>query len=368
MSDFRDDDSHDHNSNRRNGFGLAAIPDPEPEVFAAQMAEWMDTCKPSTAEQVWFVTQIVFESLRLARSRVRERHLIHYFALRASLCWDIDRRLAVELLAEKISKKPVQVVARLKESRHGCEWLLDRWRALGEVLEVEGKWNDAQRSLAFDMMGIVPEARHGEPWQRARHDSPQALVAREIEILNRLKACSLDAIDAQDRRLAEQGLGVEHERPMVQLNRDAVASFRRMQWAYRQIVARQAEAKAKAAQLAAAAASAQPVAGPEPVPVSPPDPEPEREPDPEPRPAPRPGSPAPAEVVCRETRVKLLQQAVAELVEFQTLANAPVPPSNLPRVPEILPVSAVPTEPATPVTASRRARRAARRRAAKSRA
>src|SRR5438132_3166633 len=219
---------------------LSISPDPddnhitpavEPDRYADRMAEWMEHCQPVTAEQVWFVEQIVVESVRLDRLRKRERQLIGYLARRTSLCWDDDRRLEAEILAATIGKKPALVAARLQQTRHGCELLLDRWHALGRLFEANGEWTEAQKALAFDLLGSVPDLRLGEPWEWAGHDSPRALVECEVERLERLKTGSLDQLDAFERASAEQGLGIELARPLGQLNREEAASVRRFQWA-----------------------------------------------------------------------------------------------------------------------------------------
>jgi hypothetical protein len=208
--------------------------------LAPRAEQWAQSCKPKTAEQIWFVTQSVVESLRIDRARKHERHLIHYFAHRAALCWDVDRESAIETIAEKIAKNPAQVATRLKESRHGCEWLLDRWHALGEILKVNGGWTAAQRSLAFDMMGTPSGLRFAEPWDCAGQDSAQALVAHEIEHLERRKASALDSLDAYERKLAEKGFGLERPRALVASRREEAAGFRRMEWFFRHLADRRA--------------------------------------------------------------------------------------------------------------------------------
>ena len=227
--------SPDHANNHH------VAPAAEPDGHAKRLAEWTESRQPGTAEQVWLVAQIVFESLRLDRLRKREPRLIAYFSRRASVFWDEDRRLAVETLADTIGKKPALVAVRLQQSRHGCDWLLDRWHALGRLLEANGEWTDAQKSLAFNLLGLPKDLRLGEPWERGRHDSPRALVEHEIERLEGRKSQSLDALDATERELAEEGLAVEPPRPLVQLIREDAACVRRLQWCDRQLRARPAQ-------------------------------------------------------------------------------------------------------------------------------
>jgi hypothetical protein len=239
MSDL--DLTESHNSN------LAFSPDAEAEAFAKKMAIWREVCRPGTDEQVWLVEQIVHESLRIDRCRENERHLAHYIALRESLWNDDDRRLAIDMIAKDIAKDPASVVARLKQSRHGCQWLLERWHVLGRLLELNGRWNDAQRSHAFNLMGTSRSLRFSEPWEWACHASPQALVARETELLKRRNAGATHSFDAGEPKFAEQGLGKELSRKLEALRSEKNASYRRMKWAYGQVCARRAEARTAAA-------------------------------------------------------------------------------------------------------------------------
>ena len=225
----------------------------------------------------------------------------------------------------------------------GCELLLDRWHALGRLLEANGEWTDAQKALAFDLLGSASELRLGEPWEWAGHDSPRALVEREIERLERLKTGSLDQLDAFERASAEQGLGIELARPLVQLNREEAASVRRFQWAYRQLHLRPTIAR-------------------ETVSLAPP---------PERRPQPRPYVPEPTEEEYIEYEKELYRKLLAEREAKQPVPDAPVQASDVPSEPVPvsvpIPVSAAPAVKCTPVGGNRRARRAARSKAARAR-
>ena len=83
-------------------------------------------------------------------------------ALRASVTWDDDRRLDAIKLASGLGKRPESVVAGLRESYHGCEWLANRWALLAHAADSQdGSWTAEQASLAFDLLGTPVEFREG---------------------------------------------------------------------------------------------------------------------------------------------------------------------------------------------------------------
>lgn len=89
--------------------------------------------------------------VRLDRCERIERRLREYASYRAIDFWEDDQTLEVETLATKINKDPGRVVAKLRQSPAGCDWLLKRWRPL--VRLEPAAWTDDQRTLAGLMLG-----------------------------------------------------------------------------------------------------------------------------------------------------------------------------------------------------------------------
>ena len=200
--------------------------DEESQAVRRRMSEWRGSFQPSSAEDEWLFAQMVASSVRVDRCQRDESALRSHLADRASVCWDDDRRLAAEETAASLSKKPALTSRRLRRTRQGCEWLLDRWRSLGRVFDHAGSWTDAQTSLALDLLGTPLELRDGPA-----PASPPDLVAREVARLERLKADALDALDADEQSAAEIGLEIEPGRPLALLRRFEAACLRRFQWA-----------------------------------------------------------------------------------------------------------------------------------------
>ena len=81
---------------------------------------------------------------------------------RADGGWAAHRRAEVEQLAEGLARRPTLVAARLRQSFHGSEWLLSRWRSLARVLaNGDAPLGDDSRRLAVDLLGLAPRAAAG---------------------------------------------------------------------------------------------------------------------------------------------------------------------------------------------------------------
>jgi hypothetical protein len=331
-----------------------AVADEFSQLIAQRLNDWRGRFDFRTAEDEWVFSQYVIGSVRIDRC-VRDEPIVRaYSALRAELSWDEDRRLDAEELAVRLSRRPALVVRRLKKTRQGCEWLLDRWRELATALEDGAEWTEQLRSLAFDLLSAPASARHRDPWPEG--GSARELARREIEGLEGLKARVLDRLDALEREAARRGAPVHLPRPLARLFWYEATCVRRLSWA-RAIL-----------QPCRPAPPKQPEPSPQPSPESEPEPrvqprdladrtytQPSGEDTTRPSPPVRP-SPAPS--------------ATASAAESGAKATLTVPaPAQLP---EPLPTAFVPirvsdcVKPA-PVPMSRKARRAARRKAAKGR-
>jgi hypothetical protein len=205
------------------------VPEADQEEVARRADEWRAGYLPATAEHEWLFSQVVVNSVRIDHAQRQERTLRAHFARRATVCWDDDRRLDAEVVALSLAKRPSMVSRKLRRTTQGCDWLLDRWRALGRVIDADREWTEAQRSLALDLLGTPVELRDENP------GPPAALVAREVERIERLKTEALDDLDRAERAAAESDLEMEDPKPLALLRRYEAACQRRLQWAQRQL-------------------------------------------------------------------------------------------------------------------------------------
>jgi hypothetical protein len=160
--------------------------------------------------------------------KARENTLHQYEIVRANLCWDDDRRLQVEELAVKLGRKPAAIRARLASSRHGTLWLFERWKHLGAVLDRDSGWDEAQTRLAFDLLGIDPALRCGDPWTAAGLETPRALVDRELKALELALVRRLNQLDELERLNAMAGSPVQPSSALTALKRETSACWRRL--------------------------------------------------------------------------------------------------------------------------------------------
>jgi hypothetical protein len=197
-------------------------------------ASWGAVLKPRNLLETWIVNQVVSASLRLERCARLETAQRGLRVERAACCWPTDRRLEVERLAARLAgdTSPALIVTELSGSSQGCDWLIARWRALEAALAEQGHWDDAQRSLAFDLLG-VPVAERSFDRSITSHASREdlmALIQGEIQELEALKADGLDDLDATERALAEADLHFDVSPPAQLLRRYESSARRTLFW------------------------------------------------------------------------------------------------------------------------------------------
>jgi hypothetical protein len=203
--------------------------------------EWTRLHRPTNAFEEWLIKVMAVNSARVSRG-FRDRYQREaYYAHRAALVWDDDRRLDAEELGARLSKRPQVVAARLARFKQGCEWLIDAWKALGGPLDKQGEWTSDQVSRAHDLLG-TPAA------SRERIDAPAEVVSREIERLEALIEDGLSKLDETERSLAAHGIFVRTPRDVAESRRHEKEYFRQAQWAYEQLTeARRAQAESSPA-------------------------------------------------------------------------------------------------------------------------
>jgi hypothetical protein len=222
------------------GAGIA-LPEDEQALIEQRKIEWREDFCPIDSREEWLFDQLVTASVQLDRCQREERAMQSALAARASTCWDDDRRLAAEVLAGGLAKKPSLVSRQLRQTPQGCDWLIERWETLGRILEIKGDWSEAQEALALDLLGTPLELRDG-PTRLDPH-SPEddvrahraALVADKIERLNEARETYLIDLDDRERAAAELGLAAEIPAPLARLRRYASTCERRFRWALTQL-------------------------------------------------------------------------------------------------------------------------------------
>jgi len=120
-------------------------------ILEQQSNDIHNAFQPRNGWQDWLTDTIATLILRINRSERIERKLRDWASYRAFDFWEDDQKLAVETIALRLAKEPAKVVAQLRETPTGIDWLLARWRLLAKV-EPQA-WTDEQRDLAARLVG-----------------------------------------------------------------------------------------------------------------------------------------------------------------------------------------------------------------------
>ncbi len=176
-------------------------------------AEFETEFAPTTPYERWLVAKLAFISVKLDQCDtwgIKDmRRAVH----RAVTSWDNDRRREIDKLGNRLSKDPERVALGLLRTTQGADWLIERWEGLGRALETKGCWDEDQRSLAFDLLGVPRILRDGfytvpEANDRARLE---ILVKSKIDAIREEQEIALDGLDAHERELAACGMPLSED-------------------------------------------------------------------------------------------------------------------------------------------------------------
>ena len=227
----------------KHGLTATAVPAVGPEaerVRAERIAEWRAIYAPGDGWQTWLVDELVGVSLRLARIGRMAEIQRGVAASRASgNLWVEDRRREVETIAKGMERHPAEVVAKLRLSPQGCDWLIERWAGLARLADASGGrgWTDEQGRLAYDLLGTPAASRSGPIGASIDEDGrlngyapdPATLARAEITRLQALRVLVAEA-DAADRELVATGWSDLPTRDLATLRRYERSAERRLYW------------------------------------------------------------------------------------------------------------------------------------------
>ena len=147
------------------GAGIVLPPDAEEEVVRRE-AEYVHVFGPRNAVEDELVRQMAVGAWRGEVLAMRIiRHDARMNAARFAN-WEQDEQLAAAELGRRLGDDPEGAVIRLQRSSAGCDWLIGRWRLLGNGLSTADEggpcctWTDADLALGLDLLGLPAELRH----------------------------------------------------------------------------------------------------------------------------------------------------------------------------------------------------------------
>ncbi|MEO6807549.1 MAG: hypothetical protein ABI353_00350 [Isosphaeraceae bacterium] len=209
------------------------FPEDLAEVIAERTGQFNAQFQPVGPYEEWLIGQVAINTALIDRCAEVSIAELQRLASRASLCWDQDRQLAVTALVSKLSKDPSRTVANLRTTKHGVAWLIERWDDLGEALRRSGLWDDAQRTLAFDLLGIPHTLRSCSrilPMDADRN-TLTTLVDQQLTTLRHELSEALEALDEGDRELAELGIPIKEDAQTQRQQRYEGRYQRSLHWA-----------------------------------------------------------------------------------------------------------------------------------------
>jgi hypothetical protein len=206
------------------------LPEDVEDAVDERYEEWAQEFGPATPYQRFLVEQIALNSVRLERCSKQAIYERGQLSLRAAFCWDEDRALLAEQLAQGLSKRPALVAKQLERTVQGCDWLLGRWESLGRILVKKGDWSDAERSLALDLLGTPADLR--EDTSRLEGDL-NGVIGREVERLKARKE-HLGPLDEREREQTFLGKSVEPDARLVKTRRYEAQIRRALNWSMAQ--------------------------------------------------------------------------------------------------------------------------------------
>jgi hypothetical protein len=203
---------------RRNGCkeGLTGAGTVLPQAAAAEVerreAELARDFRPRNAVERELVRQMALGSWR---SEVLGMRIVQHDArMNAARFanWEQDERIAAVEIGRRLGDDPEAAVTQLRRTTSGCDWLIGRWRLLGNGLSTtedggpDCSWTDADLALALNLLGCPAELRHLDEWtgwleglrDRARSGSEDA-VTRLREIIDK----QIAGLDARDEEIWE---------------------------------------------------------------------------------------------------------------------------------------------------------------------
>ncbi len=207
----------------------------EDAIRDARVAAFRDQFRPRDDWQDFLVDQMAGVSLRLGRIERVEARLREVAAWRAENLWNEDRRLEVEKVGADLERNPARVVATLRRSPQGCDWLIERWAALARIADASGGrgWTEDQARTALDLMGTPESSRVGPIGvmidENGQTRGPASLARSQVAELRSLREVVAEA-DEVDRALVEAGLTDVASREVANLRRYERAAQRQLYW------------------------------------------------------------------------------------------------------------------------------------------
>jgi hypothetical protein len=95
--------------------------DTDLEKVETRYPEWCADLKPVGKVQEWLTRRMVMAAVRMETCENHEGSQRRNRAARVDGLWEVDRRAEIEVLADRLPRRPAVVAAKLCQSLYGCE-------------------------------------------------------------------------------------------------------------------------------------------------------------------------------------------------------------------------------------------------------
>jgi hypothetical protein len=165
---------------------------------------------------------------------------------RAAVCWESDACAGVDKIASRLSREPFRVSRALARTKQGAEWLLQTWNGLRSVLDANRGWDEAQCSLALDMLGTRHELRidGGSLSPESDHATLAAVVKGEVKRLEGLLKSHRFGLDWGAQMMAKAGMPGEEDLESKKHRKYEASARREYELAKAELLASQARVAA----------------------------------------------------------------------------------------------------------------------------
>jgi hypothetical protein len=160
--------------------------------------------------------------------------------------WEFDQEARARRLKKRLSRDPEGVAHTLSGFKQGADLMIRAWQGLVSALELTGEWDQEQRTLALDLMGIDRVLRVGD-WLFPPSVGKAKLAetaAREIARLRAMKEDWLDENDLDDQDDALAGFAPEDNPTTKRLRRYENMARREYDKAFAELMRVKAEGEA----------------------------------------------------------------------------------------------------------------------------
>jgi hypothetical protein len=174
-------------------------------VFSDDMAEAVrqrkamltEQFRPQTEYQRSLISHMAVARVKLDRVEEQMPGNCDRVVERALDFWDHDQKTAALNLAARLPKDPARFSHLLAGTKHGAALMIERWESLAQIARSSGDWDEVQRRMALDLLGI-PSALEAGCTAIAPPGDKEAFVALATGEAERLRARIDEVLEEQD--------------------------------------------------------------------------------------------------------------------------------------------------------------------------